>query len=129
MANIYELAVLYRDDPKEDLDKAIAEVKQLIKDQSGKIIKEDVWGKRQLAYLVKKQSHAFYVFYDLEIPSESLAKIETTLNISEGVLRYQFYKPDLKALAAALANPAPKAEPEAAPAKKSAKKEKVKDVA
>ena len=98
---IYELAVLYHSDFEADLDKVGDKVKQLVTDHGGKILEEHVWGKRQLAYPIKKQTHALYVFYDLEIAGTDLIKIETSLNITEEVLRYQFHKPDLKAKAAA----------------------------
>ena len=104
--DVYELAVLYRSDFEDTLDKVAEKVKKLIADQGGKIIKEDVWGKRQLAYEIKKQTHALYVFYDIEISGLVLNKIESSLNISEEILRYQFYKPDLKARDLALANQA-----------------------
>ena len=100
---IYELAVLYRSDLEPELDKTGAKTKKLITDTGGIILKEEVWGKRQLAYIIQKQTHALYIFYDLELEGSQLAKIEAALNIDEGILRYQFHKPDLKALAAALA--------------------------
>ena len=103
---IYELAVLYRSDSEDALDKLSAKIKKLITDADGQILKEDVWGKRQLAYPIKKQTHALYIFYDLEIEGKQLDKIESILNITEEVLRYQFHKPDLKTLAIALARPA-----------------------
>ncbi len=103
---IYELAVLYRSDSEDVLDKLSTKIKKLITDADGQILKEDVWGKRQLAYPIKKQTHALYIFYDLEIDGKQLHKIESILNITEEVLRYQFHKPDLKTLAIALARPA-----------------------
>ena len=108
-AIIYELAVLYRPDFEADLEKVAAKVKKLVTANEGKILKEEVWGKRQLAYSIKAQTHAVYVFYDVEISGSNLAKIETSLNITEEVLRYQFHKPDLKAKEAYLAHQAVKA--------------------
>ena len=127
---IYELAVLYRSDLEPDLEKAGVKTKKLVTDTGGRILKEEVWGKRQLAYPIQKQTHALYVFYDLELEGAQLVKIESALNIDEGILRYQFHKPDLKALAAALAQAPPeKAEEGLAKVKKEANKEEVADVA
>lgn len=94
---VYELAVLYRADLEEALDKAADKVKALVTSRGGKIVTEDVWGKRQLAYRIKKETHAVYAFYDIEIDGGALSGIETALNINEEVLRYQFHKPDFKA--------------------------------
>ena len=104
---IYELAVLYRDDSEEGAEKTAVKLKKLLADAGAKILKEEIWGKRPLAYPIKKQTQAFYVFYDLEMDCSQPAKLEGALNITEEILRYQFYKPDLKALAAALAQPGP----------------------
>ena len=94
---VYELAILYRSALEEALDKAADKVKALVTDRGGKIVTEDIWGKRQLAYPIKKEAHALYVFYDVEIDGRQLTSIESALNINEDVLRYQFHKPDFKA--------------------------------
>ena len=119
---IYELAVLYRSELEETLAQESAKIKQLITDLKGEILKEDVWGKREMAYPIKKQTQACYIFYDLALDPQTLGKIETNLNIAEEVLRYQFYKPDLKALKAALSRP----EPLQSPIKDSSKSEESK---
>ncbi len=106
---VYEIAILYHMDCEAALDKATAKVKKLITDNGGKIVKEESWGKRQLAYSVKRQTHAIYVFYDVEISGLSLAKIETAFNITEEVLRYMFHVSDLKAKEAILARQAAEA--------------------
>ena len=100
---VYELAVLYHVDVEADSDKAAAKVKELIAGAGGKVIAEQSWGKRQLAYEIKKQTHAIYVFYDVEIAGAALVKLEAGLNIMEEVLRYLLYKPDLEARDAAAA--------------------------
>ena len=112
---IYELAVLYRNDSEEGVEKAGVKLKKLLLEAGAKILKEEVWGKRQLAYPVRKETHAFYVFYDLEMDCSQPAKLESVFNITEEILRYQFHKPDLKALAAALAQPSEATAVEAAP--------------
>ena len=127
---IYELAVLYRSDLEPELDKAGAKTKKLITAAGGRILKEEIWGKRQLAYAIEKQTHALYVFYDLEIEGTQLVKIEAALNIDEGILRFQFHQPDLKALAAALAQaPAEQADEQPAEVEKEESKKEAADVA
>ncbi len=91
--NEYELTVLYHPDLEIDIDKALAKVEKIIKDNKGKIVKSDNWGKRKLAYPIKKEDHAVYVYYDVEIPGESVTKIEGILNITDEVLRYLIVKP------------------------------------
>ncbi len=99
--NQYEIAVLYHPDLEVDLSKAEEKVTKIITDNGGKITATDNWGKRKLAYPIKKQEYAVYVFYTAEIPGEGVAKVESTLNITDEVIRYLITRPDLKAIAKA----------------------------
>jgi small subunit ribosomal protein S6 len=96
--NQYEIAVLYHPDLEVDLSKAEEKVKKIITNNGGKMVSTDNWGKRKLAYTIKKQEHAIYVFYTAELSGESVNKIDTTLNITEEVVRHLITKPDLKAI-------------------------------
>lgn len=97
----YEVAVLYHPDLEVDLSKAEEKVTKLFTDNGGKVIATDNWGKRKLAYVIDKQEHAVYVFYTVEMPGEGVKKVESTLNITDEVIRYLITKPDLKAIAKA----------------------------
>jgi small subunit ribosomal protein S6 len=99
--NSYEIAVLYHPDLEIDLEKAESRVKKIIEENKGKITKTDNWGKRKLAYPIKKQDFAVYVFYTVDMPGENVAKVEQTLNITGEVVRFLITKPDLKAAAKA----------------------------
>ncbi len=110
----YELAVLYHPDLEVDLTKAEEKVAKIVADNGGKITATDNWGKRKLAYQIAKQDYAVYVIYTAEIPGEGVKKIESTLNITDEVVRYLITKPDLKAIAKAEALKAEKAERAAA---------------
>lgn len=92
-----------------DLTKTTEKIEKLVKDNKGKIKKTDNWGKRKLAYKIAGHDNAVYVFYTLELPPESLQKIEATLNITDEAIRYLLTKPDLKAIAKAEAAKAEKA--------------------
>jgi len=99
--NQYEIAVLYDPQLEIDLSKAEDKVKKLVTDNGGKVIKDDNWGKKKLAYPIAKHDHAVYVFYTVELPGTAVAKIESSLNITDEVIRYLITKPDLKAIAKA----------------------------
>lgn len=99
--NQYEIAVLYHPDLEIDLEKAESRVKKIIDENGGKIVKTDNWGKRKLAYIIKKQEFAVYVFYIVDMPGENVSKLEQTLNITDEVIRFLITKLDLKAIAKA----------------------------
>ncbi len=107
--NQYEIAVLYHPDLEVDLSKAEERVTKIFTSNGGKVVKTDNWGKRKLAYPIKKQEHAVYVFYTVDMPGEGVRKVENTLNITDEVIRFLITKPDLKAVAKAEATKAEKA--------------------
>jgi small subunit ribosomal protein S6 len=108
--NQYEIAVLYHPDLEVDLSKAEDRVTKIFTDNGGKVTATDNWGKRKLAYNIKGNEHAIYVFYTVEMPGAGVQKVESTLNITDEVIRFLITKPDLKAIAKAEALKAEKAE-------------------
>ena len=97
----YEIAVLYHPSLEVDLSKAEDRVVKIFADNKGKVLATDNWGKRKLAYPIKKNEHAIYVFYSVEMPGENVSKLESTLNITDEVIRFLITKPDFKAIAKA----------------------------
>lgn len=96
----YELVVLLHPDLEIDLEKPLTKVRTIIKDNGGEITKEDNWGKRKLAYQIRKEDFAVYVYFEVNIPSEAVKKIQSTLNITDEVLRYLLTAVDPRAAAA-----------------------------
>jgi small subunit ribosomal protein S6 len=107
--NQYEVAVLYHPDLEIDLEKGSNKVEKIFADNKGKVTNADNWGKRKLAYPIKKNESAVYVFYTVELPAENVRKVESTLNITDEVIRFLITRPDLKAIAKAEAMKAEKA--------------------
>ena len=91
---IYELAILYRSG--DDLDKAQTKVKKIISHNKAKISSEDNWGEKDLAYPIKGQSKAVYIFYQLQIDPQAIAQIQNSLNITEEVIRHLITKIDTR---------------------------------
>jgi small subunit ribosomal protein S6 len=96
----YELVVLLHPDLEIDLEKPLAKLRQIIKDNKGDIVKEDSWGKRKLAYRINGEDFAMFVYMELSLPAETVKKLQSTLNITDEVLRYLLTAVDLKARAA-----------------------------
>lgn len=99
--NQYEIAVLFDQGLEIDLERATSKIEGIITAGGGKITNTDNWGKRKLAYPIKGQDFAIYVFYTAELPSESVRKINDTLNITDEVVRFLIVRPDLKKIAKA----------------------------
>jgi small subunit ribosomal protein S6 len=92
----YELTVLIHPDLEIDIETPLKKVRDLIASANGEIISEENWGKKRLAYKIKKQDFAVYAFFDISLPSEAPLKISNTLNITDEVLRYLLVAADLK---------------------------------
>ncbi len=57
----YEALLIVRADlTEEEIEKEIDGIVDLIKSEGGTIIEDDRWGKKRLAYLIKKQRYGFY---------------------------------------------------------------------
>ncbi len=92
----YELTVLLHPDLEMDLDAPLKKVRKVITDNGGEIIKEDNWGKRRLAYPIKKENFAVYICFSLKLPAEAVAKVSNTFNITDELLRYLLVMVDEK---------------------------------
>lgn len=89
----YELVVLLHPDLEINLDKPLKKVKDVITSSGGKVINQDVWGKRKLAYPIKKENFAVYVYFEIQLPPEGVSKAEGLLNITDEVIRYLITNP------------------------------------
>jgi len=108
--NQYEIAILYDPDLEVDLEKATSRVEKIFTDNGATIKNTDNWGKRKLAYAIKKHEMAIYVFYTVDMPGANVQKLESILNITDEVIRFLITRPDLKDIAKAEAAKALKAE-------------------
>jgi small subunit ribosomal protein S6 len=92
----YELTVLLQPKLEADVEKSLKKLRELIKNNGGEVSKEDNWGKRRLAYAIKREDFAIYICFEVKLPSAALAKISQTLNIDDSVLRYLLVSVDDK---------------------------------
>ena len=90
----YELTVLFHPDLEMNLDPALDKVKKIIASVNGQIVKEENDGKKRLAYKIGGQEFAVFYYYDVQLPAEAPAKISSTLNITDEVLRYLLVRTD-----------------------------------
>ena len=57
-------------------------------DEEARNAEVDDWGKRKLAYEIKKVNEGFFSFTTFEAPATAPAEIESRIRIMENVLRY-----------------------------------------
>ena len=66
----------------------VERVQGWITEAGGKINKVDPWGKRRLAYPIRKQNEGQYFFLLIEMDPISVAEIERSLRFLEPVMRF-----------------------------------------
>ena len=85
----YEIMTLSRgtigDVKAKDLVKKVTE---LITALGGKIIKNDSWGKRKLAYKILHETDGYYEVMEIELPGDKLDSLKKKLNLEDELLRY-----------------------------------------
>ncbi len=77
---------------EEERETKIKALKATLKKAKAKIINEDVWGDKKLAYKINKQDRAYYVLYTLELDGTKIKEISTEINLNRSIWRYMFVK-------------------------------------
>lgn len=90
----YELTIVFHPDLEMNIDPALEKVKNILEANHAKITKEEVDGKKRLSYPIKDQNFGIYYYFELQLPAEAPAKISSTFNISDEVLRYLLVRVD-----------------------------------
>lgn len=91
----YELIYIVQADLDESaISSVIEKVDDLIKNNQGEIIKSERWGKRKLAYPIRKQSEGFYVFTSYKLEPNSDEELRRSLKYIEQLLRFIVKKMD-----------------------------------
>ena len=107
----YEIvAVLRADLDEEALGAALDAISQRITDNGGSVTGVDRWGKRKLAYPIKKHRDGFYTLIVFGLDAARIPTLRQTLGLQEDVLRLtvskHYPKPEPAAAAHASASTA-----------------------
>lgn len=95
----YETAFLIAPNlPEEDNEKLIDQMAEIVSKKKGKMVNIDKWGKRRLAYPIKKYEEAYYVFFLYEGEPAVLTELERRFKQTEPILRYLTVKTEMKEL-------------------------------
>ncbi len=120
MLRRYEtIAITSADRPDDDIQMMIDRYKAVIEGNKGLVVKIERWGKRKLAYEIKKVSKGFYLLFDYVGQAEVVDELERNFKIDDQILKFMTVKThdkvDLEALEKEIAA-SREAVPEATPA-------------
>lgn len=84
----YELTfILDEKAGQEQGDAKTVELKKFIQELGGSVTKEDLWGRRELAYPIKRNRSGFYVTLIFELPADKLKDLNQHLRFDESLIR------------------------------------------
>lgn len=97
--NVYESAVMINaalDD--EQIEVVISHIRETITNNGGEIRDTENWGRKRLAYVVKKSKVGYYVIFRFDAPASIVSKLERFYSLDEHVIRFLTIKLDADAI-------------------------------
>lgn len=93
--NQYETAFIIAPNLSEEETSAlIHQMAEVVSAKKGKMIKQDIWGKRKLAYPIKRFQEGFYVFFTYEGTPAVVAELERKIKQTDSIIRFMTIKKD-----------------------------------
>ncbi|MEO7130432.1 MAG: 30S ribosomal protein S6 [Dermatophilaceae bacterium] len=90
----YELMVILDPDTEErTVDKTMEKFLTVVTKDGGTVDKVDIWGRRRLAYDIKKKSEGIYVLVNLTSEPATAQELDRQLSLSESVMRTKLLRP------------------------------------
>ena len=91
--NSYYLTLVLKPDLEEKARLAFLEdMKKKIAGEGGKVGKEDLWGAKELAYPIKKNTKGYFVHFEFETDAKVAKGLDKILKLEEDILRYLFIR-------------------------------------
>ncbi len=85
----YETLYIIHPDTSEDEVQAISQqVEALVQKHGGEIVKGEIWGKRRLAYEVRKCTEGYYVLLRFTAPADFVQRLEAHFRLAENIIRF-----------------------------------------
>jgi small subunit ribosomal protein S6 len=88
----YELMYIIRPDVELETVQALMEKFQGIIVNGGEIVKNDIYGKRRLAYEINKHREGTYVLVHFTAPATVVTELERVLKITDEVIRHMIVR-------------------------------------
>ena len=88
--NYYEsVFILHPDMGPQEVEETVNRMEEVVATSGGQVAHKERWGKRKLAYKVRKQRVGYYVLMQIATEPEGLRELERVYRLSEQVLKYQ----------------------------------------
>lgn len=89
----YEVIIILSSKLKEaDAKVGVKKELDIITKANGKVLLEDFWGLRELAYEIEKQNHGYYVVVQFESDTQTMQEFNRVLSLNDNVIRSKCLK-------------------------------------
>ncbi len=86
---IYEIMFIVRPEaPEEDLDRLVAQFEGVVTSTGGVVQKAEKWGRRRLAYPIRRCREGQYVLFTVECAPPTVKEFERRLRVSDQVVKF-----------------------------------------
>lgn len=86
--SLYESTFILRQDiSATEVSKVTESLSAIIKENEGKVLKNEYWGLRNLAYPIKKNKKGHYIMLVLDAPHRAILELQRKVKLSEGIIR------------------------------------------
>ena len=91
----YELVVILNPEIGDDaLPESVLRVEQAITTRGGEVVETSNWGRRRLAYPIKRHFEGNYVISQIKLDPTQVPALEGTFRISDDVIRHLIVRAD-----------------------------------
>jgi len=90
----YELTYIVRPLEEANLTATSERVNTIVRNAGGELVARNDWGRRRLAYPIRKINDGYYTTLFLNLPGTAVRGIERSLQLSEDILRYLVVRVD-----------------------------------
>lgn len=73
---------------EEETAQFIQQMADIVAQKKGRMVRQDVWGKRRLAYPIKRFQEGVYVFFTYEGPGDVSTELERRFKQTDTVIRF-----------------------------------------
>jgi small subunit ribosomal protein S6 len=92
---VYEVIFIVDPDTQEDeMTKLTQTLSGIITDQGGTITRNEVLGRRHLAYRIGRKNEGVYVLFEVEGTGGEIAELERRMRVNDQIMRYMTVRVD-----------------------------------
>jgi small subunit ribosomal protein S6 len=92
---VYEVIFIVDPDTQEDdMTKLTQNLSGVITDQGGVVTRNEVLGRRHLAYRIGRKNEGVYVLFEVEGTGGEIAELERRMRVNDAIMRYMTVRVD-----------------------------------